>query len=95
MVERHTDFGSLEAYLAGYSLAGDCLAGLRVPASILTAEDDPIIPVEGFRALRLPPQAQLAIAPFGGHCGFLSGLTMDGLAEDWICAQLARACPGD
>jgi len=95
MVERHTDFGSLEAYLAGYSLAGDCLAGLRVPTSILTAEDDPIIPVEGFRALRLPPQAQLAIAPFGGHCGFLSGLTMDGLAEDWICAQLARACPGD
>ncbi len=37
MVERHTDFGTLDRYFDGYSIAGDRLAALQVPASILMA----------------------------------------------------------
>jgi predicted alpha/beta-fold hydrolase len=55
-----------------------------VPASILTAADDPVIPVEDFRRLQLPAVARLEIAPFGGHCGFLRGLTGRTYAEDFI-----------
>ena len=93
LVERYTDFDSLDAYLDGYSIAGERLAELQVPASILTAADDPVIPVEDFRTLSLPPQVQLSIAPWGGHCGFLAGLRLDGLAEAWVTEQLAEACP--
>jgi predicted alpha/beta-fold hydrolase len=47
LVLRHTDFGSLESYLDGYSIADDALATLSVPATILTSADDPVIPVAG------------------------------------------------
>ena len=88
LVERHTDFGTLDAYFAGYSLAGDRLAALQVPAEILMAEDDPVIPVGDFHALRLPPHVRLELARHGGHCGFLLGASMDGYAESWVARRL-------
>ena len=91
MVERHTDFGTLDHYFDGYSIAGDRLTALDVPASILMAADDPVIPVEGFRALSLPPSVQLEIAPWGGHCGFLQGARLDGFAERWVADRLVAA----
>ena len=92
LVERYTDFGTLERYLDGYTIGGDRLAGMTVPSAILTAEDDPIIPVADFRALRLPPSCRLEIAPHGGHCGFLPGLRGRSYAEDFIAAEMAAAC---
>ena len=91
MVERHTDFGTLDRYFDGYSIAGNRLAALQVPASILMAEDDPVIPVESFRQLRLPPAARLEIAPWGGHCGFLENARLEGYAERWVAQRLAAA----
>lgn len=89
MVEQYTDFGDLERYLDGYSIAGDRLASMEVRASILTAADDPIIPVDDFRALKLPSTVRLEIAPFGGHCGFLRSLGGRTYAEDFIAAAIA------
>jgi predicted alpha/beta-fold hydrolase len=89
LVERHTDFGTLDAYFDGYSIAGDRLAALRVPAEILMAEDDPVIPVGDFHALRLPPHVRLELARQGGHCGFLLGASMDGYGEAWVARRLA------
>lgn len=91
MVERYTDFGTLDRYFDGYSIAGDRLAGLQVPASILMAEDDPVIPVAGFRALRLPASSSLEISPWGGHCCFIESARLDGFAERWIAQRLAGA----
>ena len=88
LVERHTDFGTLENYFDGYSIAGDRLSQLGMPAHILTSIDDPVIPVDGFHALALPPGAHLEIAPQGGHCGFLLGAGLDGYAEAWIADRL-------
>lgn len=88
MVERHTDYGTLDRYFDGYSVAADRLSRLQVPVSILMAEDDPVIPVAGFRALVLPANASLEIAPWGGHCGFLESARLDGFAERWIADRL-------
>jgi hypothetical protein len=89
LVLRHTDFGSLDAYFDGYSIAGDRLAALQVPADVLMAADDPVIPVAEFSALRLPASARLEIAERGGHCGFLLNARMDGFAETWVADRLA------
>ena len=89
LVLRHTDFGSLDGYFDRYSIAGDRLAGLAVPASILTSADDPVIPVDDFHRLSLPAQAHLELAQWGGHCGFIEGPRMDGYAERWVAARLA------
>ena len=91
MVERHTQFGSLDRYFDGYSIAGDRLAALPVPASILMAADDPVIPIAGFHALQLPPNAHLDIAAHGGHCGFLENWRGDGFAERWVADRLDAA----
>lgn len=91
LVRRHTDFGSIDAYFDGYSIAGARLAGLQVPADILMAEDDPVIPVSEFRALELAPRTRLDIAPWGGHCGFLENARLDGFAERWVADRLAAA----
>ena len=91
MVERHTQFGSLERYFDGYSIAGDRLAALRVPASILMAADDPVIPLDGFHALTLPSNVKLEIADHGGHCGFLENWHCDGFAERWVADRLDAA----
>ena len=87
LVLRHTDFGSLQAYLDGYSVARDALAGMAVPATILTARDDPVIPVGAFEQLRLPPNVELDIARYGGHCGFIRGADMVSFTDDYIAAR--------
>ncbi|HEY7872297.1 MAG TPA: alpha/beta fold hydrolase [Rudaea sp.] len=90
LVERHTDFGTLENYLDGYSIAGDTLAALTVAADILTAEDDPVIPVADFRAMKLAPSTELTIVPHGGHCGFIRDFSLHSWAEDFILARMQR-----
>ncbi len=91
LVLRHTDFGSLEQYLDGYSIAGDRLAALRVPTTLLTAADDPIIPVADFHALRLPAQVELDIAEHGGHCGFIDAAFPHSFVERYAVPRVLRA----
>lgn len=90
LVLRHTSFGSLEHYLDGYSVAGDRLKELRVPATILMAADDPVIPVEAIRALEVAPQVELDVAEYGGHCGFIGNRSMHGFAAEYIVQRVAR-----
>jgi predicted alpha/beta-fold hydrolase len=88
LVRRHTEYGSLDDYLDVYSIAGDRLRGLRVPATILTSADDPVIPIEDFHALQLPPQVELDIATHGGHCGFIDALSLRSFTDDYIAERM-------
>jgi predicted alpha/beta-fold hydrolase len=90
LVERCTDFPSLAAYLAGYAVTGDRLATLRVPASVLLADDDPIVPSADLA--RLAPSAQLTVVRwrYGGHCGFGAGVARSSRADHFVLAQFER-----
>lgn len=89
LVRRYTDYPDLDAYFEAYAVAGDRLARLDVPASILMAADDPVIPVADFADLALPATARLEISPWGGHCGFLLDDGREGFAEHWIASRFA------
>ena len=89
LVQRHTALGSIDNYFDGYSVAGDRLAALPVPADILMSADDPVIPLDAFHALSLPAHARLEILPWGGHCAFLDGTGAAGYAERWVAERLA------
>ena len=89
LVQRHTEFGTLDAYFDGYSIAGERLSKLQVPVDILMAQDDPVIPIGEFHALRLPASARLELATHGGHCGFLRNARLQGFAEEWVAERLA------
>jgi predicted alpha/beta-fold hydrolase len=95
LIERYTDIPGLDAYFDGYSIAGDRLLPLTVPAAILTSADDPIIPVADFQNLQLPTQVRLDITRYGGHCGFVGDASLKSWAEDWICARLGEFAEAD
>jgi hypothetical protein len=84
LVLKHTDFGSLDNYLDGYSVAGDRLAGLRVPTSILATCDDPVCPASDLATMTLPACVEVTLTRHGGHCGFIRDRHLESWAEDYI-----------
>jgi predicted alpha/beta-fold hydrolase len=94
MVLRHTDFKSLQQYLDGYSVAGDIMQAMQIPATILTARDDPVISVSSFERLELPRNVELDIAPYGGHCGFIRDYGMTSYTDDYIAARFNALADG-
>lgn len=93
LARQHAGFGSVDDYFDSYSIAGDRLAALAVPASILMAQDDPVIPYDDFRDWRLPAAAALEVARWGGHCAFVENFHGDGFAERWVAERLRDALP--
>lgn len=93
LVARHTDFGSLDAYLDGYSLAGNALAGMQVPTSILATEDDPVCPASDLAGMALPASVRVTLTRYGGHCGFIRDWHLASWAEDFIATTLAAVAP--
>jgi predicted alpha/beta-fold hydrolase len=91
LVNRFTDFASLEDYLNGYAITGAQLAHLSVPATLITALDDPIIPVAGLLQIARPKALQIIVTRRGGHCGFLEDLVRPSWAERRIVTQLNAA----
>lgn len=90
LVVDYTGFPDMDAYLEGYSIAGDYLAGLEVSSLIVTAADDPIIPIADFEALPRPDALELEIWPHGGHCGFLANWRLESWIEQRIAGDLCQ-----
>jgi predicted alpha/beta-fold hydrolase len=72
---------------------------IRVPALIISAEDDPFVPPEPFRDPRITanPHIRLILTRQGGHCGFVSDASAgdDGYwAERQIVAFAEEALAG-
>jgi predicted alpha/beta-fold hydrolase len=88
LIRRFTEFPSLDDYLNGYSITEGRLARLEVPATIITALDDPIIPAHSLERLARPSSLQLTVTRFGGHCGFLERLVGPSWVERRIVAEL-------
>ncbi|MEJ2037480.1 MAG: alpha/beta fold hydrolase [Desulfosarcinaceae bacterium] len=74
LLKRFSEYPDAQAYFAEYNLCGDALASIDITTTIITAEDDPIIPVDDFRRLTLPGAVQRLIQPYGGHNGFLPAI---------------------
>jgi predicted alpha/beta-fold hydrolase len=91
LINRDDEFESLDDYFDGYSIAGSRLARLGIPATVITAADDPIIPVADFRELELPDCVELDIQDRGGHCGFIENPAAPSWIDRRILAILDRA----
>ena len=91
MVLRHTDFATLDEYFDGYSVAGERLRALPIPADILMSADDPVIPLRDFEQVAAFPNVRMELAAHGGHCGFIENALLDGYAERWVAERLSSA----
>jgi predicted alpha/beta-fold hydrolase len=90
LVTQCTDFPSLADYLAGYAVIGDRLATLRVPTSLLLADDDPIVPAADLSRLASSAQLSVVRTRYGGHCGFVLGIMRPSLADRFVLEQFER-----
>lgn len=89
LVRGHTTFPDLDAYLRGYDITGGRLASLCVPASLLLAEDDPIVPAADLARLAPSERLQIWRSRFGGHCGFFSGWSLPSAADRFVAERFA------
>ena len=90
LVDDYTEFPDMDAYLEGYSIAGDYLDDLETSSLIITAADDPIIPVSDFELLARPAALELEVWPHGGHCGFLANWRLESWIEQRIVSELCQ-----
>jgi predicted alpha/beta-fold hydrolase len=87
MLRNYSAYKSSSDYFRHYAVLGDALTDLTVPTTIMTAQDDPIIPVEDFYDLKLPPSTDLIVHRYGGHNGFLETLSGRAWYEQKIINQ--------
>jgi predicted alpha/beta-fold hydrolase len=71
LVRRLRNYASADDYFSHYTLRGDVFRDLTVPTTIITAADDPVVPVVDFYGLAPHPLLDVQIHAHGGHVGFV------------------------
>jgi len=86
----HFGFGTAENYYHRAS-AMRVVNRIQVPALIITAEDDPFVPIEPFRDPKVTgnPHITVRISAHGGHCGFI-GPKSNGRDGYWAEDQIVE-----
>ncbi len=84
-------FRNADEYFAAYAVLGDALTTLTVRTTILTAQNDPVIPVIDFYELAPHPLLDVQIHPTGGHCGFVDAPPVRHRMADLILPELLSA----
>ncbi len=92
LLEKYSDFPTAQAYFDAYSVMGPAIAEVHTPTTIVTAEDDPIIPINDFYDLKLNKHIRLVIHPHGGHNGFIAGFNLQSWYETMIICLFDRIC---
>jgi uncharacterized protein len=90
LVAHFPEFPSLDDYLHGYAITGQRLAALRCPATVLLADDDPMIPAADLARLAPSPLLTVVRTRYGGHCGFVDRLNGPSFADRLVLANFDR-----
>jgi predicted alpha/beta-fold hydrolase len=90
LVRECTEFADIACYLDGYSITGARLQTLSVPARILIADDDPMIPASDQARLAPTPCLSVTRTAYGGHCGFLWDLLGPAYSDQFAIEHFAR-----
>ncbi len=88
LVERYTEYNEVDKYFRGYSIDGDYLDELKIPTTIITAKDDPIIPVSDFALLPNNPNLDIEVHDHGGHCGFIQDWSLASWLEQELVSRI-------
>ncbi len=91
-------FGTADNYYATQS-ANQFLERIRIPALVVQAKDDPLIPFEVYQIppFTRNPNLRLVTVEHGGHLGFVSRskprFWLDGVIIEWLEENAARKQP--
>lgn len=90
---QYSNYAHSDEYFAGYNIAGQALSSVTIPATIITAADDPIIPAADFDQLPDNPNLHVIVHKFGGHNGFINHWQGHTWYEKYIFQMLLKTCP--
>ena len=91
LMPRYSPHPDALSYFSSYRVTPKMLADLTSPVTILTAADDPIVPVADFHALAdVSPHLTLDIQSYGGHVGFVDLFPF----RTWITEYVDRVLGG-
>ncbi len=86
-----TGYADMDSYLQAYTITKDALMDAASPLAIITAADDPVIPIGDFADLSAQGALRaLDITAHGGHCGFIENLQLQSWAERRVLALLEQ-----
>ncbi|MEO8306450.1 MAG: alpha/beta fold hydrolase [Pseudomonadota bacterium] len=88
LVAQHTHFAGMKEYLDGYAITGERLGTLAAPATILCAEDDPIIPAADLARLAQTPLLRVVRQRRGGHMGFFTSPFAPSWLDQFVLGQM-------
>jgi predicted alpha/beta-fold hydrolase len=91
ILPRYSSYPTPQEYFQTYTLSGRRFSELSVPLLVLTAADDPIIPVEDFHELEGNQNLHIHVERHGGHCGFLQNYRLQAWSQDLIHDALLRS----
>jgi predicted alpha/beta-fold hydrolase len=88
---RYGGFATLQDYLRGYAVVGPVLEPLAAlpdaRCRIIAAADDPICPASDLARVARPPNLEITVTRFGGHCGFYDGRP----GPTWVEREVLRS----
>lgn len=90
-VERYTEYGQLDKYLAAYTVVPEMLRAAPAPLAIITAQDDPVVPFADFHGLEDREGLRFLAPKYGGHCGFVENFRLRSWAEQRVLELFERS----
>jgi len=85
-IPRYTIYDEVNDYYAAYALVGARLSALAMPAYLIAAEDDPIIPIDDLKRIDPIENLHIETCRHGGHCGFIENLA----ARSWVETRMLQ-----
>ena len=83
-VDGFTDFTSRDDYFEAYSVIDNGLSQLAIPTTIITSEDDPMIPAKHLNSLHQSRWLSIELQAKGGHCAFIKNWKFESWVSDRI-----------
>lgn len=87
LIPQVSAYPDARTYLSAYAVTPAIHARIRVPTAVITAIDDPVIPVADLMALPQNPCVERIIHTHGGHNGFLEA-GLGSWYERWLVKRL-------
>ena len=70
-VERYTPYRDTAEYYSQYTVSEQLLKQIEMPVEIVSAAEDPIVPVNSLMRLDDSQGVRISITDYGGHCAFI------------------------
>ncbi len=94
LIPRVSTYPDADTYLAAYAVTPAVYQRIRVATTIVSAADDPVIPVADLLSLPDNPHVRRVIHAHGGHNGFVEAGLRTTWYERWMVRELARNASG-